>query len=263
MPSASLLAARRWRTLVSPPLSGAENMAMDEALLARTEGSGEAVLRIYSWSTPTLSLGRNQVAIGAFDPACAAALGVQIVRRITGGRALLHHREVTYSVTLPAGDDAPAAIYADINDILLGALTSLGVDGIVIESAGRLPPPASAPCFEKPADGEIAVRGRKLVGSAQLREGNAVLQHGSILVHDDQELVARIAVRPIGSVERAGTLFEELGRVPSPEEVGHALIASLERGIEAKSTPLDPSEIAASVEERQSHYTNDAWTWRK
>lgn len=263
MSSSRPLATLPWRTLISPPLAGAENMAMDEALLLRAGRSGEAVLRVYSWSAPTLSLGRNQVAVGAFDPASAAALGVRIVRRITGGRALLHHREVTYSVTLPAGDDPPATIYAEINDILLGALRSLGVDAIVIQSAGRLPPPASAPCFEQPADGEIAVRGRKLVGSAQLREANAVLQHGSILVHDDQALVARIAVRPIGRVESAGTLFEELGRVPSTDEVAHALIASLDRGIEAKSTPLDPSEIAVSVEERRARYASDAWTWRK
>jgi len=263
MSSASLLAARRWRTLISPPLSGADNMATDEVLLMRAGESGEGVLRVYSWSTPTLSLGRNQIAIDAYDPAIAASLGVGIVRRMTGGRALLHHHEVTYSVTLPAGDDAPAAIYAAINDILLGALRALGVDATVVQSAGRLPPPASAPCFEQPADGEIAVRGQKLVGSAQLRESGAVLQHGSILVRDDQELVARIAIRPVGRVERAGTLFEELQRVPAVEEVADALIASLERGIEAESTPLNASEIAASVAEHQARYTSDAWTWRK
>jgi lipoate-protein ligase A len=263
MSSASILASRRWRTLISPPLSGAENMATDEALLARSEKSGEAVFRVYSWSAPTLSLGRNQVAIGAYDPARAAALGVKIVRRITGGRALLHHREVTYSVTLSAGEDAPMAIYAAINEVLLGALKSLGIDACVVRSAGRLPPPASAPCFEQPADGEIAVRGRKLVGSAQLREGNDVLQHGSILVHDDQAFVARIAVRPVGNVESAATLFEQLGRAPSTEEVASALIASLERSIEADTTPLAPQEMAVAVDGLRTRYVDDAWTWRK
>jgi lipoyl(octanoyl) transferase len=252
-----------WRTLISPPLPGTENMATDEALMVRAGETNEAVFRVYSWSAPTLSLGRNQLAIGAFDPAHAEALGIRIVRRITGGRALLHHREVTYSVTLPAGIDAPGILYDAINEILLGALRSLGVDANVVRSADRLPPPASAPCFERPADGEIALRGRKLVGSAQLREGDAVLQHGSILVHDDQALVARLAVRTIGSVERAGTLFEELGREPSTEEVARALIDSLELEVGAKPTRLDPNEIADAVRERRTRYASDEWTWRQ
>ena len=231
--------------------------------MLRAGATGEAVLRVYSWSTPTLSLGRNQVAIDAFDPARAAALGVGIVRRITGGRALLHHREVTYSVTLPAGDDAPSSIFVAINEVLIAALRALGVDACVVQPAGRLPPPASAPCFEQPADGEIALRGRKLVGSAQLREGNAVLQHGSILVRDDQGLVARIAARPIGVVQSAGTLFEELGREPPVEEVASALTDSLERNAGSRLVPLEPLEIWSSVRERQTRYSSDEWTWRR
>ena len=263
MSSPSSLAILPWRTLISPPLSGAENMATDEALKLRAERTGEAALRIYSWCTPTLSLGRNQIAIGAFDPGHAASLGIGIVRRITGGRALLHHREVTYSITLPGAEETPGAIYDAINEILLGALQSLGVDASVVRSAGRLPPPASAPCFEQPADGEIVVRGRKLVGSAQLREGNAVLQHGSILIHDDQRLVARVAVRPIGSVASAGTLFEVLGREPSVEEVARALTDSLARNVGAEPRPLNAKEISAEVAERRPRYASDDWTWRK
>ncbi|OYV73430.1 MAG: hypothetical protein B7Z72_02540 [Gemmatimonadetes bacterium 21-71-4] len=100
--------AVRWRSLVSPPLPGVVNMAWDQALMARARRTGEAVLRVYAWAGPTLSLGRNQRARGAYDLGRAAARGVAIVRRPTGGRALLHHHEVTYSVTAPdaIGPDA-------------------------------------------------------------------------------------------------------------------------------------------------------------
>ena len=82
----------RWRILLSSPLPGADNMALDEALMDRARVSGEAVLRVYRWTTPTLSLGRNQRAAGLYDLQAAAAAGVTFVRRPTGGRALLHLR---------------------------------------------------------------------------------------------------------------------------------------------------------------------------
>src|SRR5687767_6811745 len=94
--------AARWRTLVSRPADGAANMATDEALLERARTSGECVMRLYEWARPTLSLGRNQAARGHYDLDRARALGVDFVRRPTGGRAVLHHRELTYSVTGPA-----------------------------------------------------------------------------------------------------------------------------------------------------------------
>ena len=90
-----------WRFLLSEPDTGVANMALDEALLARARRTGEHVLRVYAWAAPTLSLGRNQTARGVFDGPTARELGVSIVRRLTGGRALLHHREITYSVTGP------------------------------------------------------------------------------------------------------------------------------------------------------------------
>src|SRR5689334_6142775 len=89
----------RWRLFRTPALSGVANMAIDHALMARARRTGERVLRVYTWSAPTLSLGRHQSARGRIDPKVIEAHGVSLVRRPTGGRALLHHREVTYSVT--------------------------------------------------------------------------------------------------------------------------------------------------------------------
>src|SRR3954466_12069034 len=101
------MAHSRWRLLVTPPASGPENMALDEALMARAIETGEWVLRVYSWATPTLSLGRNQTARGRYDLGRIRERGLGVVRRPTGGRAILHDREITYSVTAPvdaAGD---------------------------------------------------------------------------------------------------------------------------------------------------------------
>src|SRR5687768_6957677 len=118
----------QWSLLLTPPLSGAENMALDEALLLRASETGTAVFRVYSWATPTLSFGRNQAARQSYDASRAMARGVDVVRRPTGGRSLLHHCEVTYSVTAPvslAGSFRES--YARINRLLVGGLQRLGV----------------------------------------------------------------------------------------------------------------------------------------
>src|SRR4051812_1819632 len=157
-----IIAAERlpWRLLLSPPLRGPENMALDEALMARARRSGETVLRVYEWSRPTLSLGRNQRAAGLYREAMLAERGIGVVRRPTGGRALLHHREITYSVTAPC-DDTGALLteYGRINALLRIALESLGVPVVVAEPAGRAAAPSASPCFAEPARGELTLHG--------------------------------------------------------------------------------------------------------
>src|SRR5574338_791147 len=111
-----------WRLLLTPPLGGVENMALDEARMERARSSRETVFRVYSWTQPTLSFGRNQTARGAYSPERADERGVAVVRRLTGGRALLHHREVTYSVT------APLVLGASLRESY-GRINRLLVDG--------------------------------------------------------------------------------------------------------------------------------------
>src|SRR5438105_3851491 len=123
------LPSMRWRFFVTRPADGTYNMALDEALMRRAAQTGTATFRVYSWSVPTLSLGRNQRARDSYDEDVAKDLGVRFVRRPTGGRALLHHREVTYSATLPLADAGDAReCYDFINGVLLAALARLGVD---------------------------------------------------------------------------------------------------------------------------------------
>ena len=242
-------------------MDGPENMALDEALLRRARRTGECVLRVYSWTRPILSFGRNQRVRGAYDLDRAHELGIGVVRRITGGRALLHHREVTYSVTSPVGDSSLKASYDRINAILLRALQSLGVPAELAPAAGRMPSPGSAPCFELPAPGELTCGGRKLVGSAQFREGDAFLQHGSILIDDDQPLVSSLAIGNVPRPARAATLRDALGRAPSVSEVADAVFA-------AAAGPEGASELRWAIDDEvmtdcasaKARYESEAWT---
>lgn len=237
-------------------------MALDEALMSRAARTGEAVFRVYAWSSPTLSLGRNQRAKGDYDMDAARTLGVGIVRRPTGGRALLHDHEVTYSVTMPAESalDADAA-YAFINDVLLGALAKLGVPAKRATETVSIPP-GLRPCFDAPSEHEIVVGDRKLVGSAQWRRGGALLQHGSILVRDDQAMIARLMKSPI-TPPAAATLFGSIGREPVAGEVADLIHAALNTRLSAKVAMLLDTGLAAEVATLQSRYADDTWTWRR
>ncbi len=259
----------RWLLLLSEPLDGAENMAIDEALLARARTHADYVMRVYAWLAPTLSLGRNQRAIGVFGRPRADA-GISIVRRLTGGRAVLHHREVTYSVTGPAArGDTLRASYSEINQILLAGLRRLGVAASLAQPSlfavgRRFPAPASAPCFELPAPGEIVLGDRKLVGSAQLREDGSFLQHGSILIDDDQARVAELTDVLLPASAPAATLREALGRAPSLHEVADALFAALRTGVASGVQSLEiDDDLARATRVARERYSDDLWTWRR
>lgn len=238
-------------------------MAIDEALLRRAAREQEGVLRVYRWLAPTLSLGRHQTARDAYDADMAKALGVSLVRRLTGGRALLHWREVTYSVTAPLGSEGLVESYAAINALLLDSLRNLGVTATIADRIERLPSPASAPCFERPAAGEIMFDGRKLIGSAQFRNETALLQHGSILIADDQPLVTQLARRPVGDVAPAATLQHALGREPDFNEVADELTRCLQARTGLPPLAFDVSELDAEVDPIRERYLSDAWTWER
>ena len=255
----------RWRTLVSPAASGADNMAIDDALLDRARDTGECVIRLYEWARPTLSLGRNQTARGHYDLDRARELGVDFVRRPTGGRAVLHHRELTYSVT------APAAIlgslrqsYARLNRLLLAALRRLGVAAVVSPRTSRAPAPGLAPCFDAPGEGELVLDGRKLVGSAQWRDERAFLQHGSILIDDDQELASRLLVSPAPPPPPSATLRTALGRAPSATDLATALADALVTIEDAEASALVVDDaLSHRIAAARIRFLDDQWTWRR
>jgi lipoate-protein ligase A len=255
-----------WLFFLTPASEGAYNMALDEALMRRAARTGDSVFRVYSWSSPTLSLGRNQRARGCYDVAAASELGVSFVRRPTGGRALLHHREVTYSATLPLNGASPSqarAAYDFINSVLLDGLSRLGVAAVRASETASLPP-GPRPCFDVPAENEIALGGRKLVGSAQWRHGGALLQHGSILVEDDQSLIARLLTTTSGVTPKAATLADALGYSPSAEQVARPMLESLEEATGRHAEAFAPDgDLEADVQPLRATYGDTAWTWRR
>lgn len=241
-------------------------MARDVALMERARGTGETVLSVYSWERPTLSLGRNQAARDKYDVEEMLRRSIDVVRRPTGGRALIHWHEVTYSVTAAfADDDSLAQSYARINRVLLHALAKMGVDAAASSGGQRTPSPGDLPCFAAPAEGELMMNGAKLVGSAQLRENGALLQHGSILIDDGQSLISSLLRNQSAGVapQRAATLREALGRAPDIDEVAEALFAAVRMLEDPSATSLEESEIRKKAGGYIAKYRNPLWTWRR
>jgi lipoate-protein ligase A len=240
-------------------------MAIDEALMERARISGEWTLRVYAWSTPTISLGRNQTARGRYDLDLIQRRGYDVVRRPTGGRAILHDREVTYSVTAPtAAAGELGESYRRINRLLLAALHGLGVGASVATPATRAASPGMSPCFDEPAAGELVVDGRKLAGSAQWRMEGALLQHGSILLADDQSTLAELAVGGQKQIARPATLTEALGWQPATSDVAAALHDAVRAMEDPAAAPLAiDSDLRARIAALVVRYSDDAWTWRR
>ena len=255
----------RWRIVVTPASNGAENMALDEALMERARATGESVARVYAWSRPTISLGRNQTAKGLYDLDRIRDLDLDVVRRPTGGRAILHHREITYSVTSPAGESSGLSeSYKSINIFLLDALSRLGVHATIAAPTRKSAPPSMSPCFNEPSAGELTFDGRKLAGSAQWRADGALLQHGSILIADDQSILSTLAVERGPEIPEPATLLDALGFAPSLEDVAGALSDAIESidGVRPIELKLDES-IRARTSELVVRYSDNAWTWRR
>ncbi|HUG40237.1 MAG TPA: lipoate--protein ligase family protein [Longimicrobiales bacterium] len=275
---------------------GATNMAIDRALLESVRDGAPPVLRFYRWDPPTLSFGRNQPARGLYDRDLARERGIAFVRRPTGGQAVLHADEVTYAVVAPvAVIGTPRAAYGTINRALVAGLRALGVPahlagtggdrGAASPGGGRTRPHAragtgswSAACFREPAAGELVVRGRKLVGSAQRCERGVVLQHGSILVSGSQAPAEELLVRAVAAAVVAGvgagpaassapgwtTLEAELGGPPGRD----ALVAALATGFsDTLGTALAPGALSVEettrVEALRARFASSDWTWRR
>src|SRR5690606_29775482 len=207
---------------------GAWNMALDEALMEAVRAGADPVLRFYRWSPRCLSLGRNQPAAQRYDAERLRADGIDVVRRPTGGRAVLHDRELTYSAVFAEGAlGSPREAYAAINGALVAGLRRLGVPAALQpRSPVRAPVPSLAPCFREPAEGEVVVAGRKLVGRGRYREAGVVLQHGSLLFADDQGEIARYLREPGPEPgEAPAVLGDYLRPLPAWEEVAGHLAA--------------------------------------
>lgn len=245
--------------IVDPPAAGAWNMAVDEAILDSYAGAAAPpapTLRLYGWERPTLSLGRTESGVGL-----VANPGIAVVRRPTGGGTVLHDRERTYAVAgrLRAVPFVGGVLdtYERIAAALADALRRLGADAQICSArsggrrAGRgADKVARAVCFESLSSHEIAVGGRKLIGSAQLRRRGAFLQHGSIPLAPDAGRLERAVGRPTLAA-RFTDLQSVLGRNVEIEELDAALILTFELCFAVK---LIPGARTEAERERATRY---------
>jgi lipoate-protein ligase A len=261
-----------WRLLIDPDGDGATNMATDEALLDAYLGpqgqDAPPTLRLYGWNPATLSLGKGQAALGSHDPAFLAAQGLGLVRRPTGGQAVLHERERTYCVVgrldRPPFDAGVLATYEAISEALRNAIESLGVETSTAPQRPAAVPDRGPVCFNVASSHEVLHRGRKLVGSAQMRRRQAFLQHGSIPLRADAQRLGS-AIGSQADASRIAGLSDALGCDPSIAELDAALIAGFERrfGIELVSGRRTAWERQRIEGLRCWKYLSACWTHRR
>jgi lipoyl(octanoyl) transferase len=187
----------KWRLIYDASLPGAVNMSRDLTILEQVSaGLAPPTLRFYTWSPPALSLGYFQEVEEVADIAACSRLGIDIVRRPTGGRALLHHRELTYSVAVPDKSRiVPIGVlpaYKFFSQAIISGLQELGIGAALAPGDNRGKGLAPGSCFDTPSAYEIQVDGKKVVGSAQLRRNGALLQHGSILLELSLDLYRQV-----------------------------------------------------------------------
>src|SRR5438067_7976157 len=260
-----------WRLLVDAPAVGAWNMAVDEVLLdGVAAGTTPPTIRFCGWAPPCLSVAYFQL-FDVVDVDGCRALGVDVVRRPTGGGAILHDRELTYSVALPASvlghDGGVLPSYYRLSLALQDGLRRLGVPATLApESAGSSA--AHGPvCFDRPSAHEILLQGRKLVGSAQMRRGGGLLQHGSILIEPRIDKLLACLQRPAGvssrGLEEAVAGLAERG-VTDPGRIASAIGAAFAAGfgVGLAGDSLRPDEEEAAWALARAKYQSASWTER-
>ncbi len=259
----------RWRLLVTEPLDGATNMALDEALLqARVQDIAPPTLRFFSWDPPTVSLGYGQRLDPAINVEACRQFGVGLVRRPTGGSAIYHdtlEREVTYSVVARAGDfDGSGDLletYRWIGEGLTAGLRRLGVPAEMVPVKPSDPSAMPVFCFARTGSYEVEVTGKKLVGSAQRRQSGAFLQHGSVLLGADVARLRLLFPQEGDPLSGMTTLEKMLGRHPTFGEVVEALAAGLREthGFDLSPGGLTRDEEALMERLIREKYDTDAW----
>lgn len=270
---------KEWRLLLDGHHPGAYNMAVDEAIM-REAGRGEAppTIRFYGWVPAAVSLGYFQDFAKVVNTEACQRLGVEWVRRPTGGRAVLHDQEVTYAFIVRDDDPIlPKGVIPSYRVISRGIVEGLAGMGVPVEVAeepekgGAL----SAACFDAPSWYELTVQGRKLVGSAQVRRHGAVLQHGSVLLDLDPEKLTAVLTPP-GQEHRAAAMArylagraisirEALGREAGFEEVSRALADGWAKALDLQLTAggLTPREEELARELTETRYATPGWNEKR
>jgi lipoate-protein ligase A len=266
-----------WRLLITHPAHGAWNMAVDEAILEHIyRNKSLPTLRLYAWDPPCLSLGHAQP-FADVDRNRLEHHGWEVVRRVTGGRAILHTDELTYSVIAPSNEPrVEGSILESYNRLaqaLLSAVQSLEIPVEIKKDKVSENSTANPVCFEVPSTYEITVNGKKLIGSAQARKKEGVLQHGSLPLTGDLSRICQALVFENESareeaskrlLERATTVESALGGEISWAKAAQAFIHAFEAqlGLSFERGGLSESESKRADELVREKYAHPSWTER-
>ena len=248
----------KWRLFLDEAASGAWNMAVDEALLLSQQSDSAPILRFYSWDPPCVSIGRFQK-VEAFNSK-PKTQHPKLVRRPTGGRAIWHQHEITYSVVLreellPREARSVLGSYQWLSRALIQGLYFLGVQSQLAERDKELS--RSENCFASAARSDFMVQGRKLIGAAQCRKNGAILQHGSLLLKVD----ASAWRDAVGGSMAATVSLEELGITLPRQEIIVALLRGVEEALDAQLQEdcLTSGEETLAAYLHSQKYTIDYW----
>lgn len=259
------------------------NMAMDEALLNFiSRGEIDPVIRFYTWNPATLSVGYFQRLTKEIDIEKVKEKGYGMVRRQTGGRGVLHDKELTYSVIVPESHpDMPSTVteaYRVISEGLLEGFKLLGFDTYFAiprskEEREKLKQPRSAVCFDAPSWYELVVEGRKIAGSAQVRQKGVILQHGSLLQDVDvDDLFDMFKFKndrlkdkmKQAFVEKAVAINDISNRHITIEDMEVAFEEGFRKGLNIDFKPLELTQQQQNeIKELTEKYKADEWNYRK
>jgi lipoyl(octanoyl) transferase len=274
----------RWRFIDSGDCSPAFNMALDEALLEwHSEGKIPPTVRFYGWNPPTLSVGYFQKVEKEIDMDAVRKNGLGFIRRPTGGRGVLHDKELTYSVIVseahPAMPETVTEAYRVISQGILEGFRLLGLDAYFAvpkteEEKASLKNPRSAVCFDAPSWYELVVEGRKVAGSAQTRQKGVILQHGSILLDLDEDLLFSLFKYPNERVKarlqqnfknKAVAINELTDRKVTISEAKKAFYQGFEKGLDIILEPytLSEAEVEYVNELARKKYESDEWNFKR
>ncbi|MGM0419803.1 MAG: lipoate--protein ligase family protein [Bacillota bacterium] len=268
-----------WRLLKTEPTDGFYNMAVDEAIMQQhSKGKVPPTLRFYSWEPAALSLGYFQRLETEIDEDACQQAGIDIVRRLTGGRAILHDKELTYSITLREDYDLLSSSivvsYREISEGLVAGLKKLNIPvQLKPRGKGKSPQGNSAACFDAPSWYEVILQGRKLIGSAQTRKNSTILQHGSLPYALDPiktfKLFNYTSTRARKKARRlfsaSSTSLAAAGYEVAPVRLEDALAQGLsdKLNIKLEPAPLTQAEIILADQLKKEKYNTEKWNKKR
>ena len=273
----------QWRVIFDTAHSAAVNMAIDEAILEHhSKGLVPPTLRFYTWNPAALSMGYFQKAHEEVNIEACRQQGIDVVRRITGGRAVLHDKELTYSVIvredIPALPPTLMGSYRVLSQGLIAGLREFGITaemampGAAFGQSAKLP--KNGACFDAPSFYEISVGRKKLMGSAQVRKKGTLLQHGSLLLEfSPAQLVSLLRFSKHEESERcqrvletkATSLLQVLGYLPDPGHLAQTIAAEFSRTLEIDLIPaaLTEQEWQQATVLAKEKFGSDEWNYMR